>query len=119
VISLLKQSISSSVSQNLAAKILNITEKAVTLRQNIKDMKHFLISISLLLLFTACSKDDDKKDEPLPKGRRTVIVFMSADNSLENLTPEKIRAALAAAGIDASVNRAGTGLATLYKKTVR
>ena len=41
-----------------------------------------------------------------------------ANNSLENLTPEKIRAALAAAGIDASVNRAGTGLATLYKKTV-
>lgn len=41
-----------------------------------------------------------------------------ANNSLENLTPERIRAALAAAGIDASVNRAGTGLATLYKKTV-
>ena len=36
----------------------------------------------------------------------------------ENLTPEKICAILAAAGIDASVNRAGTGLATLYKKTV-
>ena len=41
-----------------------------------------------------------------------------ANNSLENLTPEKIRAALAAAGIDASVNRAGTGLSSLYKKTV-
>ena len=52
------------------------------MRQNIKDMKHFLISISLLLLFAACSKDDDKKNEPLAKGRRTVIVFMSADNSL-------------------------------------
>lgn len=34
-------------------------------------------------------------------------------------TPEKICAALAAAGIDASVNRAGTGLSSLYKKTVR
>ena len=33
-------------------------------------------------------------------------------------TPEKICAALAAAGIDASVNRAGTGLSSLYKKTV-
>ncbi|MBR1746451.1 MAG: ABC transporter ATP-binding protein [Fibrobacter sp.] len=33
-------------------------------------------------------------------------------------TPEKISAALAAAGIDASVNRAGTGLSSLYKKTV-
>ena len=39
-------------------------------------------------------------------------------NEPESPTPEKIRAALAAAGIDASVNRAGTGLATLYKKTV-
>jgi ABC-type multidrug transport system ATPase subunit len=37
----------------------------------------------------------------------------------ENPTAENIRAALAAAGIDASVNRAGTGLASLYKKTVR
>lgn len=40
------------------------------------------------------------------------------DSSPEILTPEKIGAALAAAGIGASVNRAGTGLATLYKKTV-
>ena len=42
----------------------------------------------------------------------------SAGNAPEIPTPEKIRAALAAAGIDASVNRAGTGLSTLYKKTV-
>ena len=40
-------------------------------------------------------------------------------NEPETPTVEKIRAALAAAGIDADVNRAGTGLATLYKKTVR
>ena len=37
----------------------------------------------------------------------------------ENPTAENIRAALSAAGIDASVNRAGTGLSFLYKKTVR
>ena len=48
---------------------------------------------------------------------------ISAGNNPANTTPEtptseKIRAALAAAGIDASVNRAGTGLSTLYKKTV-
>jgi ABC-type multidrug transport system ATPase subunit len=36
----------------------------------------------------------------------------------ENPTAENIRAALSAAGIDASVNRSGTGLASLYKKTV-
>ena len=41
-----------------------------------------------------------------------------ANTTPETPTPEKIRAALAAAGIDASVNRAGTGLSTLYKKTV-
>ena len=39
-------------------------------------------------------------------------------NEPESPTPEKICAALAAAGIDASVNRAGTGLSSLYKKTV-
>lgn len=42
----------------------------------------------------------------------------SAGNTPENLTPEKICAALAAAGIEAAVNRAGTGLSSLYKKTV-
>ncbi len=41
-----------------------------------------------------------------------------ASTTPETPTTEKICAALAAAGIDASVNRAGTGLATLYKKTV-
>ena len=42
-----------------------------------------------------------------------------AGNTPESLTPEKIRAILATAGIEADVNRASTGLATLYKKTVR
>ena len=39
-------------------------------------------------------------------------------NTPESLTPEKIRNILAAAGIEADVNRASTGLATLYKETV-
>lgn len=39
-------------------------------------------------------------------------------NEPESPTPEKICAALAAAGIAAAVNRAGTGLSSLYKKTV-
>jgi ABC-type multidrug transport system ATPase subunit len=42
-----------------------------------------------------------------------------ADNSPAFPTPEKIRDILAAAGIEADVNRAGTGLSSLYKKTVR
>ena len=41
-----------------------------------------------------------------------------ANNLPESLTPEKICNILAAAGIEADVNRAGTGLAALYKKTV-
>ena len=45
-------------------------------------MKQLLISISLLLLFVACSKEHDNNDGPLTKGRRTVIVYMSGDNSL-------------------------------------
>ena len=48
-------------------------------------MKHFLISISLLLLFAACHKDE-KKDPQLSKGRRTVIVYVSADNTLSSFT---------------------------------
>ena len=43
---------------------------------------------------------------------------LSAGNTPESLTPEKIRNILAAAGIEADVNRASTGLATLYKETV-
>ena len=47
-------------------------------------MKHFLISISILLLFGACHK---KEDDPQPsKGRRTVIVYMSGDNTLSGFT---------------------------------
>ena len=42
-----------------------------------------------------------------------------ADNLPAFPTPEKIRDILAAAGIEADVNRAGTGLSSLYKKTVR
>lgn len=49
-------------------------------------MKNFLISISLLLLFTACHKDEDNNRQPLPNGRRTVIVYLSADNSLSSVT---------------------------------
>ncbi len=40
----------------------------------------------MLLLFAACSKDDDHKNEPLPKGRRTVIVYMSGRNTLSSFT---------------------------------
>lgn len=48
-------------------------------------MKHFLISITLLLLFTACHKDDDN-NTTTTTARRTVIVYVSADNSLSGFT---------------------------------
>lgn len=48
-------------------------------------MKHFLISITLLLLFTACHKDDDNNTPPTP-ARRTVIVYVSGDNTLSGFT---------------------------------
>lgn len=48
-------------------------------------MKHFLISISLLLLFAACHKNEDSVN-PLPKGQRTVVVYMSGDNTLSSIT---------------------------------
>ena len=58
----------------------------------------------------------------LKSGRVADLVSETATFKVEvrgsTPTPEKICAALAAAGIDASVNRAGTGLSTLYKKTV-
>jgi hypothetical protein len=45
-------------------------------------MKHFLISISLLLLFSACHKKEENT-EPT-EGRRTVIVYISGDNTLSS-----------------------------------
>ena len=47
-------------------------------------MKHLLTIISAILLFTACSKDDDSPStppEPEP-ARRTVIVYMAGENNL-------------------------------------
>jgi len=47
-------------------------------------MKHLLTIISAILLFTACSKDDDSPStppEPEP-ARRTVIVYMVGENNL-------------------------------------
>ncbi len=48
-------------------------------------MKHFLISITMLLLLTACSKDSDENPEPVV-AQRTVIVFISGDNTLSSYT---------------------------------
>ena len=48
-------------------------------------MKLFFISITMLLLLTACSKDSKNNTEPTT-ARRTVMVFMSADNTLSTFT---------------------------------
>ena len=45
-------------------------------------MKQLLTIISLFLLFTSCSKDDDSPSTPPEPGRRTVIVYMEGENNL-------------------------------------
>ena len=44
-------------------------------------MKLFFVSITLLLLLASCGKDSNDNPEPTT-AQRTVVVFMSADNSL-------------------------------------
>ena len=45
-------------------------------------MKHLLTIISAILLFTACSKDDDSPSPTPEPARRTVIVYMVGENNL-------------------------------------
>lgn len=45
-------------------------------------MRHLLTIISAILLFTACSKDDDNGPDPVSSAQRTVIVYMVGENSL-------------------------------------
>ena len=55
-------------------------------------MKHLLTIISAILLFTACSKDDDSPStppEPEP-ARRTVIVYMVGENNLDRYMQNNI-----------------------------
>ena len=47
-------------------------------------MKHLLTIISLFLLFTSCSKDDDSPSTPPEPARRTVIVYMAGENNLSS-----------------------------------
>lgn len=44
-------------------------------------MRHLLTFISAILLFTACSKDDDNRPAPI---QRTVIVYMVGENDLNS-----------------------------------
>ena len=48
-------------------------------------MKHFLVLIGTLFVLTSCSKDDNGGEQKgLGSASRTVIVFMSAENSLSD-----------------------------------
>ena len=49
--------------------------------QNITRMKLFLISITMLLLLTACHKDSNETPEPAT-AQRTVMAYIAADNNL-------------------------------------
>ena len=46
-------------------------------------MRHLLTIISAILLFTACSKDDDNGPAPVGPAKRTVIVYMVGENNLD------------------------------------
>jgi hypothetical protein len=48
-----------------------------------KNMRHLLTIISAILLFTACSKDDDNGPAPVGPAKRTVIVYMVGENNLD------------------------------------
>ena len=51
-------------------------------------MKHLLILISSILLFTACAKDDAQ--EPTGPAQRSLLVFVSAENDLTNYAQDDI-----------------------------
>lgn len=55
----------------------------VYLQHKITVMKHFLILFGLFLMVTSCSKDEIEK-VPTPPAKRTVVVYMAADNNLSN-----------------------------------
>ena len=74
--------------QNLGAKLQIIEEKNVSLPQNITRMKHFLISISLLLGLTACEKEHT--NTPPQPSQRTVMAYIAGDNNLTSLSVDDI-----------------------------
>ena len=51
-------------------------------------MKNFLISIALLLLYTACHKDDENNTRPI--AQRTVMAYIAADNNLSTYAVDDI-----------------------------
>ena len=73
---------------NLGAKLQIIEEKNVSLPQNITRMKHFLISISLLLILTACEKEHT--NTPPQPSQRTVMAYIAGDNNLSSLSVDDI-----------------------------
>ena len=74
--------------QNLGAKLQIIEEKNVSLPQNMKRMKYFLISISLLLGLTACEKEHT--NTPPQPSQRTVMAYIAGDNNLTSLSVDDI-----------------------------
>ena len=51
-------------------------------------MKYLLTAFCALLLFS-CSKDDDKPTTP-PLASRTVIIYISGENSLSSFAPDDL-----------------------------
>ena len=60
-------------------------------------MKHLTALLTILLLLSSCSKDDNSAAPETPDGpaRRTVIVYMAAENNLSSMAEYNLRAMIA------------------------
>ena len=54
-------------------------------------MKHLFFLLSSILLLTSCQKDDSEGNVPPTPAKRTVLVFMSAENNLTGYTNSDIK----------------------------
>ena len=54
-------------------------------------MKHLYFLLTSILLLTSCQKDDSEGNVPSEPARRTVLVFMSAENNLTGYTDSDLK----------------------------
>jgi len=66
---------------------MQIEEKSVTLHENLRQMKKFLIYTLTILTIAACHKEENEEDN---YSERTVLVYMSGENNLSDGIQEDI-----------------------------
>ena len=67
---------------NLGAKIQTNNKKIVSLHKKVEDMKYLLTVLCGIVFFSSCK--DDNEDNVEPRFDRTVIFYISGDNSLSD-----------------------------------